>query len=198
MTTWVEPAAAFLDSTEATSWPSLSRSSMRSTRISRSSAGLMFIAPPQTMQPPSASTTRRISSSVRSTRVSVSTVSAVPAGDVIARELVLGMTSPRLAAIATTIGVVRLPGSPPMQCLSTTPGCDQLSRAPLCTIARVSAVTSRPSRRPSAQATRKAAISTLDSRPATVSPMIASNCASSSAPPKIFARTWLMLSQGCA
>ena len=38
ITTCVEPAAIFFDSTEATRWPSLSKSSGRSTRISRSSA----------------------------------------------------------------------------------------------------------------------------------------------------------------
>ena len=40
MTTWVEPAATFFDSTDATSCASLSRSRARSTRISRSSTGL--------------------------------------------------------------------------------------------------------------------------------------------------------------
>ncbi|OIQ75604.1 hypothetical protein GALL_427260 [mine drainage metagenome] len=175
ITTWVDPAAAFFDSTEATSWPSLSRSSVRSTRMSRSSAGLMFIAPPQTMQPPSASTTRRMSSRPRSTRVMVSTVSAVPAGEVMARELVLGITRPSAVAMDTTIGVVRLPGNPPMQCLSTTTACGQLMRLPVCTMARVRLVTSAVLMRPPAQAARNAAISTLDKRPATMSPMMASN-----------------------
>ena len=59
--TWLEPAASFFDSTEATSCPSLSRSSGRSTRIRMSSAGLRRTAPPQAMQPPVRSTTRRSS-----------------------------------------------------------------------------------------------------------------------------------------
>ena len=49
-------------------------------------------------------------------------VSAVPAGEVIARDEVLGMVSPCAATIGTTIIEVRLPGMPPMQCLSTTIG----------------------------------------------------------------------------
>ena len=49
-------------------------------------------------------------------------VSAVPAGEVIAREDVLGIVRPCAATIGTTIIDVRLPGIPPMQCLSTTIG----------------------------------------------------------------------------
>ena len=47
-------------------------------------------------------------------------VSAVPAGEVMARDEVLGITNPLAAAMATTNGVVRFPGNPPTQCLSTT------------------------------------------------------------------------------
>ena len=54
------------------------------------------------------------------TGASVSMVSAVPAGEVMAREEVFGMVSPQDVTIDTTIGVVRLPGRPPTQCLSTT------------------------------------------------------------------------------
>jgi len=114
----VAPAAIFFDSTDATSWASLSRSSGLSTRMSTSSAGLRVSAPPQTRQPPSRSTTRRMAVTSRSTRVSVSITSAVPAGDVIARDDVFGIVSPAAATMATTIGVVRLPGRPPTQCLS--------------------------------------------------------------------------------
>ena len=71
----------------------------------------------------------------RSTGASVSIASAVPAGEVIARDEVLGMTSPWAATIATTIGVVRLPGSPPIQCLSTTIGESQRKRSPTSTMA---------------------------------------------------------------
>ena len=53
-------------------------------------------------------------------------VSAVPAGDVMAREDVFGMVRPCAATIGTTIIEVRLPGIPPMQCLSTTIGLSQV------------------------------------------------------------------------
>ena len=56
-------------------------------------------------------------------------VSAVPAGEVIAREEVLGIVSPCAATIGTTIIEVRLPGMPPMQCLSTTIGVRSISIA---------------------------------------------------------------------
>lgn len=132
-----DPAAIFLDRTEATSWPSLSRSSAFSTRIKRSSAGLKDTEPPQTTQPFSFSTTLRIAATSRSTLVSTSIVSAVPAGDVMARDDVLGMVKPCAATMATTIGVVLLPGKPPTQCLSTISSCPQSSLSPLSTMARV-------------------------------------------------------------
>lgn len=69
-------------------------------------------------------------------------VSAVPAGEVMARDEVLGMTSPLAAAMATTSGVVRLPGRPPTQCLSTTMGASQLRRSPTSTMARVRKIVS--------------------------------------------------------
>ncbi len=138
MTTWLDPAAIFFDSTEATSWPSLSRSSTRSTRMRASSAGLRSTAPPHTTQPPSRSTTRRMASRLRSTGHSVSMVSAVPAGEVMARDEVFGMVRPAAAAMATTMGVVRLPGRPPTQCLSTMGWVCHLSRSPASTMAPVS------------------------------------------------------------
>ena len=46
-------------------------------------------------------------------------MSAVPAGEVMARDDVLGILRPCAATIGTTIIEVRLPGMPPMQCLST-------------------------------------------------------------------------------
>ena len=70
-----------------------------------SSAGLRRTAPPQTMQPDSCSTTRLIDGRSRSTGAIVSIVSAVPAGDVIARDDVLGIVSPCAATTETTIGV---------------------------------------------------------------------------------------------
>ena len=139
MTRWVEPAAIFFDSTEAISCPSVSRSSARSTRMSMSSAGLSLTAPPHTTHPPSRSTTRRMAAVSSSTGAMVSMVSAVPAGDVIARDEVFGIIRPSDATIATMIGVVRLPGSPPALCLSTTMPAGHRSRSPTSTIAWVSA-----------------------------------------------------------
>ncbi len=156
MTTWVEPAATFFDNTEATNCASLSRSRARSTRIKRSSTGLRWMAPPQTMHPPSRSTTRRIASRSRSTRVSVSIVSAVPAGDVIARDDVFGIHTPAAATIDTTMGVVRFPGRPPTPCLSATTGWSHVTRSPTWTMPRVSATTSSRLIPAAAHAVRKA------------------------------------------
>ncbi len=83
-------------------------------------------------------------------------VSAVPAGEVMARDEVLGMTSPAAATMATTSGVVRFPGSPPTQCLSTTRSRPQSSVSPVATISRVRAITSPSSRPRAAHAVRKA------------------------------------------
>ena len=63
-------------------------------------------------------------------------VSAVPAGEVIAREEVFGIGSPCAATIGTTIMEVRLPGMPPMQCLSTTTGLSQWRWVPAAAMAR--------------------------------------------------------------
>ena len=49
-------------------------------------------------------------------------VSAVPAGEVMARDEVLGITNPLAAAMATTNGVVRFPVIRPRNALSTTIG----------------------------------------------------------------------------
>lgn len=75
-------------------------------------------------------------------------VSAVPAGEVMAREDVFGIVSPCAATIATTIGVVRFPGKPPTQCLSIT---GETSQSPASSISRMPeetwysvAITSRP------------------------------------------------------
>src|SRR5262249_10356988 len=76
------------------------------------------------------------------------------AGDVIARDDVFGITRPSDATIATTIGVVRLPGSPPAQCLSTITPAGQVNRSPTSTIAWVSARTSLALNGRAAQAVR--------------------------------------------
>ena len=59
-----------------------------------SSAGDRLTCPPQIRQPLQAATTSFISSTPTSTRASTSMVSAVPAGEVIARDDVFGMVSP--------------------------------------------------------------------------------------------------------
>ena len=101
------------------------------------------------MQPPSCSTTRCICWAVNSTGARVSIVSAVPAGEVMAREDVLGISKPQAATIGTTSSVVRLPGKPPMQCLSATTGASHCRRCPAWTMAMVSAaVSARSSRLP--------------------------------------------------
>ena len=158
MTMWVEPAASFLDRIEATICSGVSMLSGRSTEISTSSAGDRFIRPPHASTAFSRATIARMRSAVMSTLASTSIVSAVPEGEVIARDDVLGMISPCAATIGTTIIEVRLPGTPPMQCLSTTSGACQSSRLPTSAIARVSASVSGVVMKP-AQATRNAPIS---------------------------------------
>ena len=64
-------------------------------------------------------------------------VSAVPAGEVMAREEVLGQTMPWAATIGTISMEVRLPGMPPMQCLSTTTRSFQSRRRPASIMASV-------------------------------------------------------------
>ena len=181
ISTSVAPTAAFFDRTLATNWPMLSKSSGRSMRINRSSAGLRLSLPPQTMHPPSASATRRKARVSRSTGAMTSMVSAVPAGEVIARDEVFGINCPAAATMATTIGVVRLPGNPPTQCLSSTRALPQSSVSPAACIACVSAVVSGRSSRSPAQAVTNAARSRSESRWSRVSAMMLSNAARSSA-----------------
>jgi hypothetical protein len=119
-TRWVEPAAIFFDRMEATICPGESIASGRSTAISTSSAGDRSAVPPQARQPPLSRTICASRSKGSSTCASTSIVSAVPAGEVIAREEVLGISMPCAATMGTTSIEVRLPGMPPMQCLSTT------------------------------------------------------------------------------
>src|SRR5665647_3807023 len=86
--------------------------------MKRSSAGASSNEPPQTKHPLVFATTSLISLIDRLTGHKVSTLSAVPAGDVIAREEVLGMVNPAAATIGTTIMLVLSPGIPPTLCLS--------------------------------------------------------------------------------
>src|SRR3989344_3848590 len=127
---------------DASNCDSASISSGLSTAIILSSAGAKFKEPPHTMQ---AFVFKTISfifliGNVTSARTSI--VSAVPAGLVIERELVFGIVYPAAAIIGTTIGVVRLPGIPPMQCLSMIGYLLILSVSPCSTIALVSNIVS--------------------------------------------------------
>ncbi len=159
---WVEPAAIFFDRMEATICPGESIDSGRSTAISTSSAGERSLLPPQARQPRSSRTISQRRSNGSSTLASTSMVSAVPAGEVMARELVFGQSMPWAATIGTTSIEVRLPGMPPMQCLSTT-GCSrQSSRRPTRIIASVRKNTSSRSSSPWLQATTKAVSSIFE------------------------------------
>ncbi len=85
-----------------------------------SSAGAKERAPPHTIQAPVFSTTLYTSSLFKATGITLSIISVVPAGEVIALVDVLGTTSPLAANIGTSIGVIPFPAVPPMECLSTT------------------------------------------------------------------------------
>ena len=126
-----------------------------------SSTGASRAVPPQARQPRWVRTMSFTVPGSSSTFASTSMVSAVPAGEVIARLEVLGMNRPCAATIGTTSMLVRLPGMPPMQCLSATSGSCQSSVSPLAAIARVRCRTSSRSRPVWLQATRNAAISIL-------------------------------------
>ncbi len=158
----VAPAASFFDRIDATICPCESNPSGRSTEISVSSAGARRAVPPQAMQPRCLRTMSCSAFIGSSTRASTSIVSAVPAGEVIARLDVFGISMPCAATIGTTIIDVRLPGTPPMQCLSATSGSRQSSRSPDSSIARVRCSTSSRSSSLSLVATRNAAISVFD------------------------------------
>ena len=118
MTRWVDPAAIFLDSTDAISCPSVSRSSARSTRMRMSSAGLSLTAPPHTTHPPSRSTTRRIAAVSSRRRHGLHGVGGSRRRRDRPRRCLRHHEAER-SHDATMSGVVRLPGSPPAQCLST-------------------------------------------------------------------------------
>ena len=84
--------------------------------------------PPQIRAPRSRLTTERSRFGGNVTSASTSIVSAVPAGEVIARLEVFGISIPWAAMIGTTNIEVRLPGIPPMQCLSATRSPSQCKR----------------------------------------------------------------------
>ena len=93
-------------------------------------------------------------------------VSAVPAGEVMARDEVLGHRMPWAATMGTTSMEVRLPGMPPMQCLSTTGpppiSLRQSRRRPTLIMASVRCSTSSRSSSNWLVATTKAASSILE------------------------------------
>jgi hypothetical protein len=93
-------------------------------------------------------------------------VSAVPAGEVMARELVFGHNMPCAVTMGTTSIEVRLPGMPPMQCLSTTgpptTSCRQSMRRPTAIMASVRCSTSSRSSSNWLVATTKAASSIFE------------------------------------
>ena len=118
----MEPAATFLDRMDAIICPGESMDSGRSTEIRMSSTGASRAAPPQARQPRSRRTISCRRFGLSSTCASSSMVSAVPAGEVMARLEVLGISMPCAATIGTSSILVRLPGIPPIQCLSATSG----------------------------------------------------------------------------
>jgi len=121
------------------------------------------------MQPFSRSTTLRMVARSNSTGAITSIVSAVPAGEVIARDEVLGIVRPKAVTIGTTIRVVLFPGRPPIQCLSTTNGEDHVSLVPTSIIDWVKLKISFLFNRASPDAAKKADIWISDNEPSTTS-----------------------------
>ncbi len=116
ITTYFAPIAFFLDIIEGNNIGSIPKG--YSTLMNSSSAGAKSKAPPQTKQALVFLTTSSISSNDRSTGVKTSILSAVPQGDVIALEDVLGIVNPEAAIIGTKTIDVLSPGIPPIECLS--------------------------------------------------------------------------------
>ena len=139
------PAAIFFDIIDARSCGSTSRFNRRSTWMILSSDGANPNEPPHARQAPVFLTTCFIFFIGSSTFDIVSITSAVPDAEVIALEDVFGRVSPTAAQIAMTIGVVRFPAIPPMQCLSARYLPLNFSLTPVFTIAFVSPITSSKS-----------------------------------------------------
>src|SRR3989338_2702644 len=91
-----------------------------STSIMMSSAGAIPIIPFQTIQPFTFSTIFFTFEGVKVTEHKTSIASAVPQGDVIAREDNFGILNPAAAIMGTTSIVVLVPATPPVECLSAT------------------------------------------------------------------------------
>ena len=87
-------------------------------RIISESTGARFSCPPHTSIPLVLGAISNISSALKFTLQRTSNVSAVPEGDVIARDDVFGIRSPAAAIIGTIRSETLLPAIPPMECLS--------------------------------------------------------------------------------
>lgn len=186
---WVAPMAFFLLMIDGKS--SGSMPSGYSTWMNRSSAGAKSNAPPQTRQPFVFFTTAFISFMERFTGQRDSTLSAVPAADVTARDDVLGIVNPAAATIGTTSSDVLSPGMPPMLCLSSIGVSPKSSVLPVSTMARARASLSLMFSPWISSAVRKAAISTSLRCLSTTSLTIVVMSCSRSLAPCSFARTCL-------
>ena len=159
ITTCVAPIAFFLLRIDGKSIGSMPKG--YSTWMKRSSAGARSKAPPQTRQPLVFATTFLISSMVKFTGQRVSTLSAVPEGEVIAREEVLGIVYPAAATMGTTSMLVLSPGIPPTLCLSRMGPLPKSIVFPVATIALDNASFSLVLKPWMLRAVKNAAISTL-------------------------------------
>jgi hypothetical protein len=120
MRTYSEPAAIFLERILATMNSRGSILIVSRTWIILSETSARPTVSPLTTHPPVVSTTSFISSKFKSQGIITSTVSIVPAGDVIALVDTFGIVRPAAARIGIIMGVIRLPAIPPIECLSTT------------------------------------------------------------------------------
>ncbi len=114
------PTEIFFERMLARSWAVESILTIRSIFIILSSTGASPKAPPQTKQAFVLFTIFLISLIDKLTLVIVSMTSAVPAALVMALDEVFGIFNPAAAQIATVIGVVLFPATPPIECLSAT------------------------------------------------------------------------------
>ncbi len=137
ITTYLAPIAPFFAITLAKSCGLGSIERGCSTFIILSSAGAMFVAPPQAITPPTFSVISFISSTLKFTFARTSIVSAVPLAEVIALLAVFGISNPAEATVGTIIRDILFPGTPPMLCLSTTIPLSKYSLSPLSIIALV-------------------------------------------------------------
>ena len=160
-----------------------------STLMNKSSAGASSRLPPQTRQPFVLWTVSCISLLVRFTGHRVSMRSAVPAGEVIARLLVLGMVYPAAATMGTTRMLVLSPGIPPTLCLSTMGVLLNFMVLPVSTMARLIASFSLMLKPCMLSAVRNAAISTSLRCLSTTSFTISRMSVSRSRSPRTFALT---------